>query len=712
MSKHKKPGRPKGSKNKSGQKGGALSYFKPTFSTKIIREISGLVLFAFSVIIFLGLFGWAGNLGATATDIIRGAIGWAAYILPVILIAFSIGLFFPEKLSLNGWTYLGLIGLVSSFAGMFQIFVPLAEAEEVAGASRGGGSIGLLIQKLILQFFNAPVSFIVLFVLAIVFFIITTNASLRDLIASFRKKETEDEVQAKKQGNIQIHQPGGITSKPNISIPSIKPVAKKEDEYQTMRVGDDSGWITPPLSLLENSTTRPDAGNIQGNISTIQKTLSNFDINVSMGDVNVGPTVTQYTLKPEDGVKLNKITTLDRDLALSLAAHPIRIEAPIPGKSLVGVEIPNKSAATVRLRTILETETWSKRRSNLSVVLGLDVAGHPQIADLTKMPHLLIAGSTGSGKSVCINTIILSLLYQNSPKELKMILVDPKRVELSSYNNMPHLLTPVIVEPDKTVSALKWAIGEMEHRYRTLQAAGKRNIAEYNSAKGKEGMPYIVIVIDELAQLMAVSAKEVEGYIVQLAQLARAVGIHLILATQRPSVDVITGLIKANVTTRVAFAVASQVDSRTILDQSGAEKLLGMGDMLFVSADSPKPKRIQGAFISEKEINGVSAFIKDQGEPEYNEEILKQATRASSDLGAPDDDLFLDAADCSIRAGKASASLLQRRLRIGYARAARLLDLLEERGIIGPADGARPRDVLVSDISEVISEEDQEDEDI
>jgi DNA segregation ATPase FtsK/SpoIIIE, S-DNA-T family len=390
---------------------------------------------------------------------------------------------------------------------------------------------------------------------------------------------------------------------------------------------------------------------------------------------------------------------------LALAAHPIRIEAPIPGKSLVGVEVPNKSGAIVRMRSIMETETWKGRRSNLSVVLGLDVAGHPQVADITKMPHLLIAGATGSGKSVCINALLVSLLYQNSPKNLKMILVDPKRVELSPYNNIPHLLTPVIVEPDKTVSALKWAVAEMENRYRILQQAGKRNIGEYNSARGKEGMPFIVIVIDELADLMAVSANEVEGLICRLAQMARAVGIHLIVATQRPSVDVITGLIKANIPTRIAFSVASQVDSRTILDQAGAEKLLGMGDMLFVSADTPKPKRIQGALVSEKEVNSITAFIKSEGEPEYNEEILKQATRSSNDLSAPDDDLFLDAADCVIRAGKASASLLQRRLRIGYARAARLLDLLEERGIIGPADGARPRDVLVSDISEVLDED-------
>ncbi len=565
----------------------------------------------------------------------------------------------------------------------------------------------MALQQFLLSFFNAPLSFLVLFAAAVVFFLMITNTSMRELWNLIRGKSGE-EAEAKPKQNVHVNEPVGM---PKTSLAELKRAQKPEASASVMRMGDSSGWQFPSIDLLDNSSSRPDAGNIQNNAGTIQKTLADFGINSTMGDVNVGPTVTQYTLKPEDGVKLNKITGLDRDLSLALAAHPIRIEAPIPGKSLVGVEIPNKSTAIVRLRSILETETWKNRRSNLSVVLGLDVAGHPQIADITKMPHLLIAGATGSGKSVAINTLLLSLLYQNTPNELKLILVDPKRVELSPYNDIPHLLTPVIVEADKTVSALRWAIAEMEHRYRILQQAGKRNIEEYNNAKGNEGIPYIVIVVDELAQLMSVSANEVEGFIVQLAQLARAVGIHLVIATQRPSVDVITGLIKANITTRVAFSVASQVDSRTILDQAGAEKLLGMGDMLFISAETPKPKRIQGSLVSEKEVRTVTEFLKAQGQPEYNEEILKQPVKGlGGDLGAPDDEMFLDAADCVIRAGKASASLLQRRLRIGYARAARLLDLLEERDIIGPADGARPRDVLVSDISEVLDEEEVETE--
>lgn len=676
----------------------------------MLREVSGVILFVIAIIILLSLFGWAGAFGVFLNKVFLNLIGWAIFVLPFVLMVFAIALFFPEKLVLSFWTFFGLAGFISAFAGMFQIaFINPQDALDKINSGAGGGFVGYYIQIIMLKFFNAPLSFFVLVALAVVFFLIGSNTSLLEMLEVFRKSDGEEE-KAKPKQNIRVNEPAGGTK---TSVADLKRIKPEPAPYAPMKVGDDSGWKFPPLDLLDASITRPDAGNIQNNAGVIQKTLANFGVDVTMGDVNVGPTVTQYTLKPEEGVKLNKITNLDRDLALALAAHPIRIEAPIPGKSLVGVEIPNKSSAIVRLRSIMETETWKNRRSNLSVVLGLDVAGHPQIADITKMPHLLIAGATGTGKSVCINTLLLSMLYQNSPSQLKLILVDPKRVELSLYNNIPHLLTPVITEPDKTVSALKWAVAEMEHRYRILQQAGKRNIDEYNATKGKDGMPFIVIVIDELAELMQVSANEVEGYIVRLAQLARAVGMHLVLATQRPSVNVITGLIKANITTRVAFSVASQVDSRTILDQAGAEKLLGMGDMLFISAETPKPKRIQGAFVNEKEVTSIVGYIKEQGEPEYDEEILKQQTKLSGgDLGAPDDDLFIDAADCVIAAGKASASLLQRRLRVGYARAARLLDLLEDRGIIGPADGARPRDVLVSDISEVLDESDDDSEEV
>ncbi|MFH0776506.1 MAG: DNA translocase FtsK [Patescibacteria group bacterium] len=442
---------------------------------------------------------------------------------------------------------------------------------------------------------------------------------------------------------------------------------------------------------------------------TIRQKLSQFGIEVTMFDVNVGPTVMQYTLKPAEGVKLSKIVGLKHDIALALAAKSLRIEAPIPGKSLVGIEIPNEKRTLVRLKELLLSDTFAKIPSNLRVVLGRDVSGAARIADLAEMPHLLVAGATGSGKSVGINTFLLSLIYQNSPNDLRLILVDPKRVELVPYNGIPHLLTPVINDPEKTISALKWAVGEMTRRYIELSRAKVRNIKEYNAKNPPEKMPYIVIVIDELADLMMVAQKEVEGAIMRLAQMARAVGIHLILATQRPSVNVITGVIKANIPTRLSFAVTSGVDSKTILDSIGAEDLLGQGDMLFIPPGESKPVRIQGSFISTNEVRKVTNAIKLdlEEEPEYNSEITDSQKTANVVLpgvkmpteanGAGDDEAILrQAARVVVETGRASASLLQRRLSLGYARAARIIDLLEERGFVGPADGAKPRAIYVT----------------
>lgn len=702
MGRHRGPGRPKGSTNKkiAKQTYGALATIDPVVRNQIIAIL--LIVLAF--VILVSSIGFGGNLGVYLNQYLRLAIGWTIFIVPLILVGISFSLFKPEEYEITTLTLVALGILTATFSGIFHIFLNANQAESAAKAGEWGGYLGLYIQKLFLMILNAPVSFFVLLAIAVASALLATNTPIGGL---FHHKDKEGE-KASGKNEIKIHETGPA---PRTNLADFKKAQAKETTPQpVMSNSDASGWKLPPLTLFEEMTTRADSGNVRGNADTIQKTLANFGIEVAMSDVNVGPTVTQYTLKPSDGVKLEKITALDKNLALSLAMHPIRIEAPIPGKSLVGIEVPNKSAQIVRMRNILASETFKNRKSKLSVVLGLDTAGHPQIADIGKMPHLLIAGSTGSGKSVCINTLLLSLLYQNSPQEVKIILVDPKRVELSLYNNIPHLLTPVIVEPDKTVSALKWAVAEMERRYHVLQQAGKRNITEYNDAKGTEAMPFIVIVIDELADLMAVSANEVESLICRIAQMARAVGMHLVVATQRPSVDVITGLIKANIPTRIAFSVASNTDSRTILDQGGAEKLLGNGDMLFMSAELSKPRRIQGAYVSEPEVSQVTEFVKTQGEPEYNEEILmqhaKMAGGAGGDMSAVDDDLFYDAADCVIRAGKASASLLQRRLRIGYARAARLLDLLEERGVVGPQDGARPRDVMVDDISDIVTEGD------
>lgn len=699
MGRHRGPGRPKGSTSKriARQTYGALATVDPIVRNQIIAII--LIVLAF--VILVSSFGFGGNLGIYLDRYLRLAFGWTVYIIPLIMLGVSYSLFKPDEYEITGLVVGSLVILTATFSGMFHIFLNTTQATTAAANGEWGGYIGFYIQKGMLMILNAPVSFVILLALAVASSLLATNTPITHL---FGRRDKGDE-KAGGKNDIKIHETGPA---PRTNLADFKKGRGGEPVIQpVMSSVNTSGWKLPPLGLFEEMTTRADSGNVRANADTIQKTLANFGIEVGMSDVNVGPTVTQYTLKPSDGVKLEKITALDKNLALSLAMHPIRIEAPIPGKSLVGIEVPNKTAQIVRMRNILSSETFKNRKSKLSVVLGLDTAGHPQIADIGKMPHLLIAGSTGSGKSICINTLLLSLLYQNSPDEVKIILVDPKRVELSLYNNIPHLLTPVIVEPDKTVSALKWSVAEMERRYRVLQTAGKRNITEYNESKGTEAMPFIVIVIDELADLMAVSANEVEALICRIAQMARAVGMHLIVATQRPSVDVITGLIKANIATRIAFSVASNTDSRTIIDQGGAEKLLGNGDMLFMSAELSKPRRIQGAYVSEPEVKQITEFVKEQAEPEYNDEILAQHTKVGGgggEYGAVDDELFYDAADCVIRAGKASASLLQRRLRIGYARAARLLDLLEERGVVGPQDGARPRDVMVDDISDIVHE--------
>lgn len=457
----------------------------------------------------------------------------------------------------------------------------------------------------------------------------------------------------------------------------------------------------PPLTLLSDKRGKPTSGDIQANAQIIHDTFAQFNIGVDMGEVRVGPTVTQYSLKPDRGVKLTRITSLSNDLALALAAHPIRIEAPIPGKSLVGIEVPNEKAAMVSLKELLETKEFKIREHRMMIALGKDVAGKTWFADLPKMPHLLIAGATGSGKTVCVNTILMSLLYQNTAETLRMIMVDPKRVELTLYNGIPHLLTPVITNTAKTVNALKWCIGEMDRRFELLASVGSRDIGSYNTKFSAHKIPHIIFVIDELADLMATAANEIEAGIIRLAQMARAVGIYLIVATQRPSVDVITGLMKANIPGRIAFSVASLIDSRTILDVPGAEKLLGRGDMLFQTAELSKPVRIQGAYISEEELKNVVNYLKGDEEPEYDETIvgLQQGATVNMFGGLSDDQdpLFEECKQLIIESGKASASYLQRRLKIGYARAARILDELEEAGVIGPAQGAKPREILVTE---------------
>ncbi len=657
------------------------------------REIIAITLLVLGVLFLLAVFNLAGNLGAALLEILKSTFGILGFFVSVAFMVLGGGILL-KKMSFTGTQ---VIGVILSFLVMPSVIYPF------------GGLFGQLIGGPIRSALGPIAGFLAAVGLSFITLLLASNTSiakLRGVKPTDEEEDDEPQVKVHESGNpraavIEVAKRGfrlpfGQKKQPQqapvVATPKVVPV--------TMAKTRDKNWVPPSLDLLEVSTTRADGGNIKKNVQSIEKTLKDFGIQVTMGDVNVGPTVTQYTLKPAEGVKLNQITARTNDLALALAAHPIRVEAPIPGKAAVGIEIPNKEKAIVSLKELLEADTFKREKSNLALALGRDVAGEPIVIDLAKAPHMLVAGATGSGKSVGINSVILSLLYENAPADLRLMLVDPKRVEFSMYNGIPHLLCPVITEADKTINALKWAVAEMERRYETLASQHKRNISEYNAANPDNHMPYIVIIIDELADLMVQAANEVEGAIVRLAQMARAVGIHLIVATQRPSVDVITGLIKANITTRIAFAVASQIDSRTIIDQAGAERLLGNGDMLWMGSESGQPRRVQGVFVSSKEVDAVTKFLRDAAPAEYNEEILSYRAPSAGGRGGEgggeiDDNMYEEAKDIVVAAGKASASLLQRRLRVGYARAARLLDLMESQGVIGPADGAKPRDVLI-----------------
>ena len=493
---------------------------------------------------------------------------------------------------------------------------------------------------------------------------------------------------------------------------------KKEDKTKEVlqlehaMVVEDENYEYPPIELL----SKPDKKKLKGGAKALtdtatklQKTLYSFGVSAKVENVSVGPAITRYELKPAEGVRVSKIANLADDIALNLAAETIRIEAPIPGKQAVGIEVPNKEKEAVHLREVLESEEFQNNKSKLTVALGKDVAGNIQLADIAKMPHVLIAGSTGSGKSVCINTIISSIIYNAKPSEVKMVMVDPKVVELSVYNGIPHLLIPVVTDPKKAAGALAWAVQEMDNRYNLFAAKGVRDIKGYNKAiekeEGQGTLPQIVIIVDELADLMMVAAKDVEEAICRLAQKARAAGMHLVIATQRPSVDVITGLIKANVPSRIAFAVSSQVDSRTILDSVGAEKLLGKGDMLFFPTGFPKPVRVQGAFVSDEEVEKIVGFVKKNGTANYSEDILEtieNSNKTEKELAqeqAEDDEIdpfLMDAIEAVIEQGTASTSFIQRRFKVGYARAGRIIDQMEERGIISGYQGSKPREVLMS----------------
>lgn len=690
----------------------------------IIRYTSAIVLIAAGVLLGLALFGAAGPVGEAAYTMSYAIIGIGAFALPLGLIAIGSYAGFGRP-TLAPLTTSGLsLVLVSvlAFAGIF----PDATFGGLAGTWIGGLVSGLF------GFWGALVLLIAAFGIGIALIVdlekigafVAEQFSRR--YAELRGSDEEEYLDEDQDPDTTAEVPAedSYTAEKPQPAPEREPTVTMFDQPRatgaTKGIANfDAEYDPPPLSILAADRGRPGVGDIKANSNIIKRTFQNFGINLEMDEISVGPTVTRYAVKPAEGVRLSKIVSLANNLELALAAHPVRIEAPIPGKSLVGIEVPNTTKAMVGLGGILSAPEWTDSKKPVLAALGRDIAGTPHYVNVAKMPHGLVAGATGSGKSVAIHSIITSLLYRNGPNQLRFIMIDPKRVELTAYNGIPHLLTPVITDPKKTILALKWAGKEMERRYNVLETARVRDIESYHktvyepakaAADGDEeipeAMPYIVIVIDELADIMQSYPRELEASVVRLAQMSRAVGIHLILSTQRPSVNVITGLIKANVPTRMALQVASQIDSRTILDGAGAETLLGAGDMLYLSSDMQKPVRLQIAYISEEEVKKVVHHIKKHnagslgdidlggsGTPiEANDVIgLTGGDFGDDDI---DDDLYQDAKQAVEEAGRASTSYLQRKLKIGYSRAARLMDVLESKGVIGPADGSKPREVL------------------
>jgi DNA segregation ATPase FtsK/SpoIIIE, S-DNA-T family len=687
--------------------------------------IWGILIFIVAVVLLLSFFDKAGSAGRLIYRITRFLIGRAFFLTPFIFV-FAGTVFFTTKYKkFFGPTILAIVISVLGLTGILEGLDP---------GIKNGGWVGFIISYPFLNYFSIWVNQLV-FGALILFGVLIFWYLLKPDKAARRSREEDDEEEDKEpsfaQGPEERRKGKGLSDKepslikkilfpqfklkeiePTKEMPAVEQKPAAQFEFKTKEAASRtpaSEYQMPPLDLLDSNKENPTAGDTKINQLIIKKTLQNFDIPVEMAEVNIGPTVTQYSFKPAEGVKLSKITGLSNDLSLSLAAHPIRIEAPIPGRSLVGVEIPNRIRAKVGLKDMIANPVFQTSPANLNIALGRDVSGAPAYADLAKMPHLLVAGSTGSGKTIFLNTLILSLIYRNSPEMMSLILVDPKRVEFPVYNDLPHLLAPVILDANRAVNALKWLISEMERRFEVLSKVKARDIISYNQQIEDRAdlLPYIVVVVDELADLMAARGRDMEAGIVRLAQMARAVGIHLVLATQRPSVEVITGLIKANITSRVTFQVASQVDSRTIIDTAGAEKLLGRGDMLFLSSELGKPRRIQGAYLSDKEVKRVANFVKSKNERSEEFALGDEVLNVQSDLersleAAPqgefsgdfsDDPLYEEAKRVVIESKKASASLLQRRLRVGYARAARLIDILEEKGIVGPGEGAKPREV-------------------
>lgn len=693
---------------------------KASFGLKkgTVRWISAICFFVFGVLSFASIFSKALLLAGINSGL-SSLFGVGLFFVPILLLTTSLYLFKIKLELAKAHVSIGLAMFLVAFVSVIAAF-----------SEKSSGQVGLSIWTITSQLLTSFGAFFVSVAAVIIGLLILFNTTYEEAIgmvvngAKALAVGVSNFVKSKGKGagNMMPRRPepkiqGGDIAQNQSNKSNGNLAQPQHDGLGTAVVANlpSQGfvWEYPPLSLLsETISKKAERGDIKQNASIIERTLDSFGIQARVAEINLGPAVTQYALEIALGTKLSKITALQNDLALALAAPTgtVRIEAPIPGKSLVGIEIPNQSLEIVSLKSILSSDVMISHKSRLAVALGYDVSGQPILADIAKMPHLLMAGTTGSGKSVAINTFICSLLFRCSPQELKLILVDPKRVELSGYNNIPHLLTPVIVDVDKILAALKWATSEMDRRYKLFAQVGVRNIEGYNEISGFQALPYIVIVIDELADLMIFAPVEVEDAITRLAQMARATGIHLIIATQRPSVDVITGLIKANIPARIAFNVSSMVDSRVIIDQPGAEKLLGRGDMLYVPPDASKPVRIQGVY-ADPDVNPLVEYLKQTGvAPEFTQEVTEmvyQRGGKSGGGGGEKDTLFDEAVRTVCQYDRASASLLQRRLKVGYARAARLIDELEAAGIVGAAEGAKPRDVLVRNADEYFAQRGQ-----
>lgn len=727
-----------------------------------IQGVSAIVFCVLAIFTTLAVWDKAGVVGHYTFRGLSYLLGVGYYLLPLIFVVLALTFLRNLHKSFDTAKIYGSALFLVSILGIIDIVSP-ATTDSIPN----GGYIGKWLAWPFVKLFDTSASLVFLSALVVISVLIAFNDEL-DLKSLFdfskgknRDIDEEEDDAEDEEVDIKLSLPLDEEPKKKKDVePKEKEVAKvattdkkkplkdslkvstgSEDETAFIKPTKNARqeYVTPPLSLLERDKGKPVVGDVKANANIIKRTLMNFGIDVEMDEVSIGPSVTRYALKPAEGVKLSRIVALQNDLALALAAHPLRIEAPIPGKSLVGIEIPNTTKTTVGLGTLFATEEFQTSEKPLLASLGKGISGKSHFANVAKMPHLLIAGATGSGKSVTIHALIVSLLYRLSPEKLKFIMIDPKRVELTLYNGIPHLLTPVITDAKKAILSLKWAAKEMDRRYDILQAAGVRDIDSYHKniyepslkkvkvkkdgeesseTRGPDPMPYIVIVIDELADIMQTYPRELEAGIVRLAQMSRAVGIHLMLSTQRPSVNVITGLIKANIPARLALQVASQVDSRTILDTVGAEKLLGAGDMLYLSGEMSKPTRIQCAYISEGEVKKVVKFLIDSHIEELGDEINLSENAVKNDNaifsatldesmsdsitsgsigdegGGDDDDMYDQAKQVVLEAGKASTSYIQRKLRVGYSRAARLMDLLEERGVIGAADGSKPRSVI------------------